>query len=504
MTAIRRVLVANRGEIARRVFRACRMRGVSTVAVYSDADADSPYVAEADMAVRLGPADARESYLRADLIIDAALRSGADAIHPGYGFLSENAVFARAVMDAGIVWIGPPPEAILAVGDKQRARDVAKRAGVPTVPGHEGDDDDASLVAAAARIGYPLLVKAAAGGGGKGMRKVAAASELLDAIASARREAEAAFGSSKLILERCIEHARHVEVQLLGDTRGHVVALLERDCSLQRRHQKVIEECPSPSIDAETRVRLLDMGVRIAKAAGYVNAGTAEFILAPDGALYFLEMNTRLQVEHPVTEEVVGVDLVGWQLAIAAGEPLTLRQEDIVPHGHAIEFRLYAEDPSNGFLPQPGRIVDLRLPQGPMIRVDACVRAGMEITGWYDPMIAKIIVKGADREEARRRLSAALSETVVLGIRTNTAWVKSVVDGDAFRDAAIDTTWAERTLSATPYERPEPGEAAWVALAAFLAAGGASGASTGGAAPARHPTPFDATDGFSLVRGGAP
>ncbi len=498
---LRRVLIANRGEIARRVIRAARVRGIESVAVFSEADAQSPYVLEADISVAIGPPEARLSYLDPDKILAAAKATGADAIHPGYGFLSENASFARAVIAAGLTWIGPPPDSIEAVGDKRRAREVAKAAGVPTVPGYEGPDDDATLVREANRIGFPLLVKASAGGGGKGMRKVLDPAGLADAIASARREAESSFGNGRLILERCIERARHIEVQILGDHFGHVVALLERDCSLQRRHQKVIEECPSPSIDATSRASVLAMGVAVAKAAGYANAGTAEFLLAPDGAFYFLEMNTRLQVEHPVTEEVTGVDLVGWQFAIAAGKKLTLTQDAIASYGHAMEFRLYAEDPASGFLPQPGLLRRVKLPAGPGIRVDACAIDGMEVTGFYDPMIAKIIAHGANREEARLRLIDALRQTVVLGVRTNTAWVLDVLNSDPFINHTLDTTWAERELAERPWLQPSAPDSVWYALAAFLSAGRSDSVRSGsqGQSP-KSPSPFDATDGFRLVR----
>ncbi|HYC77919.1 MAG TPA: biotin carboxylase N-terminal domain-containing protein [Planctomycetota bacterium] len=496
----RRLLVANRGEIARRVLRAARALGVETVAVYSEADRGAPFTQEADVAVAIGPAEARKSYLDGAKILDVARRTGAEAIHPGYGFLSENAAFARACEAAGVVFVGPPASAIEAIGDKARARATALKVGVAPVPGHEGADDDASLLRASQAIGFPLLVKAAAGGGGKGMKRVDRAEDLADAIASARREALASFGDGALILERFVAGARHVEIQVLGDAQGRIVGLLERECTLQRRHQKIIEECPSPVLTPALRARMIDAAVRLAKAVGYRNAGTLEFLLADDGAFYFLEMNTRLQVEHPVTELVAGIDLVEWQLRIAAGEPLSIRQEDVAPRGAAIEARVYAEDPELGFLPQPGPVLLAAWPEAPGVRVDAGVETGRTVTADYDPMLAKIVAWGATRDEARRKLVAALRDTAVLGVRHNVPFLVELLERPEFADAAFDVHWIDRMMKtrARPSDAAPP--EAWLLAAAAaadagLAAGGAS------AGPARLPSPWDACDGFALVKG---
>jgi geranyl-CoA carboxylase alpha subunit len=420
MTGIRTILVANRGEIACRVMRTAKAMGYRTAAVYSEADVDARHVREADIATCIGPPDVKASYLNIAAIIGAAKTLGADAVHPGYGFLSENAEFARACGEAGLVFIGPSPEAIAAMGNKAQAKRRMLAAGVPCVPGYQGaDQSDAVLAREAERIGFPVMVKAAAGGGGRGMRLVNAKKDLAAAFAAARAEAESAFGSGELILEKAVVGGRHVEIQVLADTRGHIIHLGERDCSVQRRHQKVLEESPSPAVDPELRARMGAAAVAAAKAIGYSNAGTVEFLLAAEGAFYFLEMNTRLQVEHPVTELVTGLDLVELQIRIAAGEPLPIGQDDVRLAGHAIEARLYAEAPHRGFLPQSGELVAWRPPSGPGIRVDHGLEASQTVSPYYDPLLAKIIAHGATREEARRRLIQALEDTTALGIATN-------------------------------------------------------------------------------------
>ncbi len=414
------ILIANRGEIACRIIRTARSMGYRTVAVFSDADRGSLAVSLADAAVRIGPPPVGESYLDGAKIIAAAKATGSDAVHPGYGFLSENAGFAAACAAAGLVFIGPPAATIEAMGNKAAAKRRMIAAGVPCVPGYQGtDQSDSTLIKEAQRIGLPVMVKAAAGGGGRGMRLVAAAADLPAAIASARSEAENAFGSGELILEKAIVDGRHVEIQVFADAHGNVIHLGERDCSVQRRHQKVIEEAPSPAVDAALRARMGAAAVQAAKSIGYRGAGTVEFLLGADAQFYFLEMNTRLQVEHPVTEAITGLDLVEWQIRVARGEVLPLRQEDVRLDGHAIEVRLYAEDPSQGFLPQAGSILAWVPPSGVGIRVDHGLKSRDEISAYYDPMIAKIIARGASRDEARGLLIAALSDTMIFGIPTN-------------------------------------------------------------------------------------
>jgi acetyl-CoA/propionyl-CoA carboxylase biotin carboxyl carrier protein len=416
MTPFAKVLVANRAEIAVRIFRTLRELDVATVAVYSDADAASLHVEVADEAYLLGPGPASESYLRGDRIVEAALRAGAQAIHPGYGFLAENAAFARAVEDAGLVWIGPPPAAIELMGSKTRARQAMRAAGVPIVPGTTDPVSDAEEVERLGdEIGYPLILKAAAGGGGKGMKIVREPSEISRALDSARREGEKYFADAAVYVERFVEDPRHVEVQVLADAHGTVLHLGERDCTIQRRHQKLVEETPSPAVDEALRARIGAIAVEAARAAGYRSAGTIEGLLTADGEYFFMEMNTRIQVEHTVTELVTGLDLVREQVLIAAGEPLSFGQDDVRLQGHAIECRINAEDVGKGFLPAPGRITAYREPSGPGVRVDSGVRAGDEISGLYDPMIAKLIVHGVDREHARRRMLRALGELVVEG-----------------------------------------------------------------------------------------
>lgn len=439
MTDFHRILVANRGEIARRIFRTCRDLGIDTVAVFSDADANMPFVAEADTAVRIGPAPSAESYLVIDKIIDAAKQNGADAIHPGYGFLSENAEFAEACAKAGIKFIGPTAHAIRAMGLKREAKAMVAEAGVPVVPGYAGSQDDDALIAAAPGVGFPLLVKASAGGGGKGMRVVQTADDLPEALAGARREAAAAFGNDTVILERYVQRPRHIEIQVLGDSHGNVVHLFERECTIQRRHQKVIEESPSPALNDDLRQRMGDAAVAAAKAIDYNNAGTVEFILGQDMEFFFLEMNTRLQVEHPVTECVTGVDLVAEQIRVAQGHRLRFKQEDLVQSGAALECRIYAEDPANNFLPATGTLETWKCPTYPWLRIDAGVESGDEISVHYDPMIAKIITSGADSSEARRRMSRALREMSFAGITTNRAFLVKVLEHDQFCDGDYDT-----------------------------------------------------------------
>ncbi len=437
-----RVLVANRGEIAVRVIRTLRRLGIHSIAVYSDADADAPHVRLADEAVRIGPAPATASYLDPARIVEAALATGAQAVHPGYGFLSEHAGFARACREAGIVFVGPGDEALDVMGDKIRAKLHVAASGVPIVPGIADPTlDDAALAAAAGSVGFPLLVKPSAGGGGKGMQVVRAADELPAALATARRVASAAFGDDTLLLERLIERPRHIEVQVLADAAGTVVHLGERECSLQRRHQKVIEEAPSPLLDAATRERIGAAACDAARSVGYLGAGTVEFLVsdaAPD-EFFFIEMNTRLQVEHPVTELVTGVDLVEQQLRIAAGEPLAFAQEQVRLEGHAIEARVYAETPHRGFLPSTGPVLAWRAPEGEGVRVDAGIREGQQITAHYDPMIAKVISYGSDRAQALERLDGALADTVVLGVDTNIAFLRRLLAEPAVQAGDLDT-----------------------------------------------------------------
>jgi acetyl-CoA carboxylase biotin carboxylase subunit len=441
---ITRLLIANRGEIALRIIRACAEMRIESVAVYSDADAKAPHVAVADHAVAIGPAPARDSYRSVPRLLDAARSSGADAIHPGYGFLSENADFARACADAGLIFAGPPAEVIATMGSKIAARRLVAAAGVPVVPGETPtDQSDQGIRQAIERIGLPALIKASAGGGGKGMRNVLDAGAIDESIQAARRESAAAFGDGTLYVERLVAHPRHVEVQIFADNHGHVLHLFERDCSTQRRHQKVIEESPSPALTPALRARMTEAAVAAARAADYRNAGTIEFLV--DGeAFYFLEMNTRLQVEHPVTEQVTGLDLVRAQLLVANGEPLPWTQPQVTQRGHAIEARIYAEDPAQGFLPQAGRLTHYREPQRPGIRVDSGVVEGGEVSVYYDPMIAKVIATAETRDLAIARLAAALREFRIEGINTNRAFLLAILESAAFRDAAIDTAFLDR------------------------------------------------------------
>ena len=466
-----KILIANRGEIALRVIRACRELGVRSVAVYSDADANAPHVRAADEAVHVGASPSSQSYLVGERIIEAAHRTGAQGIHPGYGFLSEREWFARAVCDAGLVFIGPPAEAIAAMGSKTAARQLALAHDVPVVPGTtEAIPDAAQARVLAEQYGYPVLLKAAAGGGGKGMRVVRSPNELAPSFEAAQREAKNAFGDDAVYLEKYIEGPRHVEIQVLGDSYGHVIHLGERECSVQRRHQKMIEEAPSVAVSPELRAEMGVTAVRAARAAGYVNAGTCEFLLDRDGQFYFLEMNTRLQVEHPVTELVMGIDLVQWQLRIASGERLTVAQEDVAPTGWAIECRITSEDPANGFLPSTGTVEHLRIPSGPGVRWDGGIEIGTQVGLFYDPMLAKLIVHAPSRERAIERMHRALLELTVAGVETSRNFHLRVMEDDEFRRGAIEIQWLERRLaSLTGAAAPEDGGRLAALAAALLA-----------------------------------
>jgi 3-methylcrotonyl-CoA carboxylase alpha subunit len=455
-----KILIANRGEIACRIARTARRLGVRTVAVFSDADAGALHVQLCDEAYRIGAAPPRESYLDGEAVIAAAKRSGAQAIHPGYGFLSENEAFAESCAKAGVVFIGPPPAAIAAMGSKAAAKSIMSGADVPIVPGYHGDDQEPSLLAReAARIGFPVLIKATAGGGGKGMKVANSADEFAAALASARREAKASFGDDRVLVERYLRAPRHIEIQVFADTHGNVVHLFERDCSVQRRHQKVLEEAPAPAMDEGRRRAMGEAAIAAARAIGYVGAGTVEFIVEQDGRFFFMEMNTRLQVEHPVTEMITGLDLVEWQLRVAAGEPLPCRQEALAIHGHAIEARVYAEDPERGFLPSIGRITHWRMPDASgRVRVDTGFRDGDEVSPFYDPMLAKVIAWGEDRERARDELLRALATCEVTGVATNIALLERVVAHEAFTSGRFDTglidahraQWLAPAASASP------------------------------------------------------
>ena len=465
---LKKVLVANRGEIAIRVLRACRELGLKTVAVYSDVDRNALHVCYADEAYPIGPAPARESYLRIDRITEVASRSGADAIHPGYGFLSEQAGFAQACRDAGLIFVGPSPETLAMAGDKAAARRIMRAAGVPIIEGTDEELSDDDLVAAAHRIGLPLKVKAAAGGGGKGMRTVHRLQDLNDALWAARREAEAAFGDGTLYLERMVEEARHIEFQILADHHGSIIHLGERECSIQRRHQKVIEESPSRAITPELRQEIGEMAMRVARTANYTNAGTVEFLLDREGNFYFLEMNCRLQVEHPVTEMITGVDIVKEQLRIASGRKLRYRQEDIQWRGWALECRILAEDPYNDFMPSPGRITWLHEPTGPGVRVESGIYEGFVISPYYDSLIAKLVVWGETRGEALLRMRRALEEYRVMGVHTNIPFHQQILNDTRFIGGQIDTTFLESRFSMA--EEDDPNDLEVAAIVAVLLA----------------------------------
>lgn len=464
----KKVLVANRGEIAVRIMRACREMGIASVAVFSEVDRGALHVSNADEAYGIGPAAASESYLNIEKIIVTARRCGAEAIHPGYGFLSENAAFARACGEAGIKFIGPPPSAMEMMGSKTRARQAVQAAGVPTVPGSSKGLSAQEAVGIAAEIGFPVMIKAVAGGGGKGMRLVRTPAELLPAYETAKSEAERAFKNGELYLEKLIENPRHIEIQVLGDENGNVIYLGERECSVQRRHQKVIEEAPSAIVDEDLRQRMGKVAVQAAKSAGYTNAGTVEFLVDDQKNFYFLEMNTRLQVEHPVTEMVTGLDLVHLQLRIAAGEKLPLRQQDINIRGHAIECRIYAEDPDNNFFPSPGRISRLLQPSGPGIREDAGVYEGWTVPLDYDPMLSKLIAYAPDRAAAIARMRRALDEYFISGIKTNLSLFRRLLDHPDFVAARIDTGFLDRLLASGP--EPSSSQDGLAQIAAISAA----------------------------------
>jgi acetyl-CoA carboxylase biotin carboxylase subunit len=479
---VKKVLVANRGEIAVRVIRACREMGLSTVAVYSECDRTALHVRFADEAYLVGPSAPRDSYLRIDRIVDAARRAGADAVHPGYGFLAENEQFARAVGDAGLAFIGPTPEVIALMGSKTAARAAAQRAGVPVVPGASGHDGavaagatDDEIRRLAEEIGYPLLVKAVSGGGGKGMRTVTDRLDLPGAVQAARSEATTAFGDPAVYFERCLVRPRHIEVQVLGDEHGTVLPFVERECSIQRRHQKVVEETPSPAVPPALRREIAAAAATVAHSVGYTNAGTVEFLLDEDGAFYFLEMNTRLQVEHPITEMVTGVDLVRWQIRLARGERLDLTDAEadrlLVPSGHAIECRIYAEDPDQQFLPSPGRILDLRAPSGPGVRNDSGVEAGLEVPIFYDPMISKLIAWAENRAAAIARMRRALDEYLISGIKTTLPFFAWLLDQPEFAAGRFHTTYVDEELkgrNGRPFVEPAAEAENMAAIAAVL------------------------------------
>ncbi|MEP0806333.1 MAG: acetyl-CoA carboxylase biotin carboxylase subunit [Chloroflexota bacterium] len=464
----KKILIANRGEIAIRIIRACRELGIRTVAVYSDADKNALHVQHADEAVHIGAAPPRESYLNADALLRAALSSQADAVHPGYGFLSENASFAAAVDSANLTFIGPSADSIRAMGDKAESKIRMKEAGVPTVPGAEGLQSLPEFENAAREIGYPVLVKASAGGGGKGMRIVWDANDLPEEIDAARREALHAFGDDRLLIEKYLPHAHHIEFQVFGDKHGRLVHLFERECSVQRRHQKIIEETPSPLLTPELRRQMGEAAVKAAQAVGYYNAGTVEFIFDPaSSAFYFLEMNTRLQVEHPVTELTAGLDLVQWQIRVAAGERFPYSQEQLTQRGHAIECRVYAEDPASGFLPSTGVLLQYIEPHGPGIRVDSGFRAGDEVTHFYDPLLAKLIVHAEDRPAAIRKMQAALRDFVVQGVVTNIDFMQAVLAHPDFAGGKVSTRWVENNFNWEPPSSPSFESLVAAALADF-------------------------------------
>jgi acetyl-CoA carboxylase biotin carboxylase subunit len=492
---VNKILIANRGEIAVRIARACREMGIATAAVYSECDRAALHVRYADEAYAIGPSPPRDSYLRIDRMLDAAARAGADAVHPGYGFLAENEEFAAAVRGAGLTFIGPTPEAMTLMGSKTAARATATRAGVKAVPGTDAalidSVSDEEIARAAETIGYPLLVKAVAGGGGKGMRTVVDRADLAAAVRAARSEAGTAFGDTAVYLERRLSRPRHVEVQLLGDHHGNVLPFVERECSIQRRHQKVVEESPSPAVTPDIRQAITAAAASVARAAGYTNAGTIEFLLDEDGRFYFLEMNTRLQVEHPITEMVTGVDLVRWQIRLARGERLDLDPERLLtPNGHAIECRIYAEDPDNNFLPSPGRIVDLRAPAGPGTRDDSGIAAGLDVPIFYDPLISKLVAWAEDRPSAVARMRRALGEYVVTGIKTTVPFFRWLLDQPEFVSGRFHTTYLDQVMAdrvgrpfTPPDDRVEDLAAIAAAVQTMIAAESAS-ARPNGAAPA--------------------
>ncbi len=477
-----KILIANRGEIAVRVMRSLKEMGIETVAVYSEADRQALHVRMADEAVCVGPAASAESYLRIDKILEAARQTGAEAIHPGYGFLSENPDFARACLKADITLIGPSPEAMEAMGEKTRAREVMGGAGVPLVPGTpEAVSDPAVAKEAAQKMGFPVLVKAAAGGGGKGMRRVDHADHFLDAFEGAKREAKSAFGNDAVYIEKFLVHPKHVEIQVLADSDGHTIHLFERDCSVQRRHQKIIEETPCAILSESVRQQMGEVAVQAARAVDYEGAGTVEFLLDADENFYFLEMNTRLQVEHPITEMITGIDLVKWQVRIAAGQPLTIEQDDVRRSGASVECRIYAEDPEQGFRPSPGPIFQIRPPAGPGVRDDAGVYSGAEVPVEYDPMISKLVTWGEDREQAVARMKRALDEYVITGVTTNLEFHREILEHPEFISGDYDTQLVSRWMETR--QRPPRSQGEWAELSAVLAVHRRDEALRGGSAP---------------------
>ena len=496
---LKKLLIANRGEIAVRVIRTAKALGYRTVAVYSEADANAMHTEIADEAVCIGPAQVAASYLNADAILDAARQTGADCIHPGYGFLSENAGFSNACKEAGIVFVGPPAGAIELMGSKRRSKIAMQEAGVPVIPGYEGDNaGDDELIAAAADIGYPLMIKASAGGGGRGMRLVHSEPELAANIKRARSESKQAFGDDELILERAVIEPRHVEIQVFADRHGNAVYLGERDCSVQRRHQKVVEEAPSPFVTPELRAAMGEAAVKAALACNYEGAGTVEFLVDKDRNFYFLEMNTRLQVEHPVTELITGQDLVAWQLTVAEGLPLPLAQNEIELNGHAIEVRLYAEDPSNGFTPQTGPLHIFKPAEGEGLRYDTGVRSGDEVTPHYDPMLAKVIAWGENRDEARRRLIRALEDTTVFGVTTNRYFLSRIIANSTFGAGEATTAFLQQAFRDDPSLQPAKPQIRQLALAACILAHGTAGQEAWSNAPATN-TPMKLDTGDEVV-----
>ncbi len=500
-----KILIANRGEIACRVIRACRELGVRAVAVYSEADRAALHVARADEAYCIGPAPPLESYLNIDKIVETAKQAKCEAVHPGYGFLAENAAFADACAEAGLVFIGPSGDTLRLAGDKLGARKTMTEAGVPIIPGMNAAAGlDEEVLAEAGKLGYPVMVKAAGGGGGKGMRVVRDEGELAECLAAARREAKGAFGDDTVYLEKCIVKPRHVEFQILADARGNVVHLFERECSIQRRHQKIVEESPSPALDAKLRKKMGETACEVARAVGYTNAGTVEFLLDADKNFYFLEVNARVQVEHPVTELVTGVDVVKTQLAIAAGEDLPFAQKDLSQRGHAVECRIYAEDPAANFLPSAGKILFLREPRGPGVRLDGGIYGGYDVPVYYDPILAKLITWGADREEARRRMAEALREYVIIGIGTTIPFLRDVIDHPAYVAGETNTGFVADHFDGWREEVPEGlmEKALAAAAVAEMAAGPAGRFSDDGrAAAAGGPTPWQTVGPWEIGRG---
>ncbi|MFH1502144.1 MAG: acetyl-CoA carboxylase biotin carboxylase subunit [Candidatus Eisenbacteria bacterium] len=496
---MKKILIANRGEIAVRVSRACRDMGIPVAVVYSDADRASLHVLEADEAVRIGPAPALESYLNIDAVIDAARSVGATAVHPGYGFLAENWAFAKRCEDEGLKFIGPSSDALHLVGDKIRSRETMLAEGVPIIPGMLGaPGSDAECIDKANEMGYPVLVKASAGGGGKGMQVVREEGDLLNAMETARRVAKSAFGDDTVYIEKLIERPRHIEFQVLADEHGNVVHLFERECSIQRRHQKIVEESPSTAVDPDLRARMGETAVKAAHAVGYANAGTVEFLLDEDGSYYFLEVNARIQVEHPVTEFVTGVDLVREQIKVASGEKLSMTQEDLVQRGHAIECRIYAEDPANGFLPSSGKILSLLEPAGPGVRHDCGIYEGWEVPVHYDPILSKLIVHAADREAARLKMLRALSEFAILGIATTIDYLREIIESDAFARGETQTDFIEKHMANRHSDGPDDDVVHAALIAGALSLSAEAGRRVAGRR--RELSPWDTLGGWTIGR----